>query len=239
MSSRRIIAAVVAGILTLVAALILISYVGGADSRAASKLDPVPVLVVVSPIPKGTAGNALRNAVQVKEIPKSAIAQGAVTDVAQLGTRVAAVNLVPGEQVLTSRFVDASSLQSVSIPKGLQEVSIMLSSQKVYGGQPLPGDKVGVFLASKATNKLVLNDVLITRVQSGAGTVQSSNGNGGASAQSGPPSDAPVMVTFALSTHDAEKVIWTAENGTIWLSLQNSDTNTSGSSAVTADNFNK
>lgn len=238
MSSRRIVAAVLAGILTLVAALILISYVGGADSRAASKLDPVPVLVVVSPIPKGTAGNALHQAVQVKELPKSAIAQGAVTSVAQLGTRVAAVNLVPGEQVLASRFVDAASLQSVSIPKGLQEVSIMLTSQKVYGGQPLPGDKVGVFLASKGTNKLVLSDVLITRVQSAA-SAQASNGTGGASAQTGPPSDAAVMVTFALNTHDAEKVIWTAENGTIWLSLQNSDTNTSGSSAVTADNFNK
>jgi len=212
--------------------------VGGADSRAASKLDPVPVLVVVSPIPKGTAASALHQAVQVKDLPKSAIAQGAVTSVAQLGTRVAAVNLVPGEQVLASRFVDAASLQSVSIPKGLQEVSIMLTSQKVYGGLALPGDKVGVFLASKGTNKLVLNDVLITRVQSAA-SAQASNGTAGASPQTGPPSDGAVMVTFALNTHDAEKVIWTAENGTIWLSLQNSDTNTSGSSAVTADNFNK
>lgn len=236
MSRRRIIAAVVAAILTLVAALILISYVGGADSRAASKLDPVPVLVVVSPVAKGTPANSLKNEVQVKEIPKSAVAQGAVTSVAELGARVADADLVPGEQVLAARFVDPASLQAVTIPKGLQEVSVMLSTQRVYGGAAA-GDRVGMFLAGNGTNKLVLNNVLITRVVPNAAPQTSANGGNGA-----PPaaaSDSNVLVTFALSTHDAERVIWTAENGKIWLSLQNSKTDTNGSSVVSQDNFNK
>lgn len=237
MSRRRIIAAVVAAILTLVAALILISYVGGADSRAASKLDPVPVLVVVSPVSKGTPANSLKNAVQVKEIPKSAVAQGAVTSVAELGTRVADADLVPGEQVLSARFVDPASLQAVTIPKGLQEVSVMLSTQRVYGGAAA-GDRVGMFLAGNGTNKLVLNNVLITRVVPNA-SPQTSGANGGNGAPPAAASDNNVLVTFALSTHDAERVIWTAENGKIWLSLQNSKTDTNGSSVVSQDNFNK
>ena len=240
MSRRRIIAAVVAAVLTLFAALILIGYVGGADRRAASKLDPVPVLVVVSPIAKGTAATELKNAVQVKQLPKSAVAEGAVRDVSQLGTRVADVGLVPGEQVLGSRFVSPTSLQAVSIPKGFQEVSVMLTTQRVYGGKPAAGDKVGVFLSTKSpgTTKLVLNDVLLTRVQS-AGVVQASSGVGGGSSQSSAVNDDNVLVTFALKTHDAERVVWTAEHGTIWLSLQNSDTDTKGSSVVSQDNFNK
>lgn len=240
MSRRRIIAAVTAAVLTLVAALVLISYVGGADSRAASKLDPVPVLVVVSPIAKGTAATSLKNAVQVKQLPKSAVAQGAVTSTAQLGTRVADVDLVPGEQVLASRFVDPTSLQAVSIPKGLQEVSVMLTAQRVYGGQAAPGDSVGLFLSTKdpGTTKLVLDHVLVTRVRSTAGTQTTSSGVS-SSSQSSTVEDSNVLVTFALGTHDAERVVWAAEHGSIWLSLQNNATDTKGSAVVSQDNFNK
>ncbi len=241
MSRRRIIAAVIAAIFTLFAALILISYVGGADSRAASKLDPVPVLVVVSPIAKGTPATGLKNAVQVRQIPKSAVAQGAVTSVAQLGARVADTSLVPGEQVLASRFVDPTSLQAVAIPKGLQEVSVMLTDQRVYGGQPSPGDSVGVFLSTKqqGTTKLVLNHVLVTRVDGAPARQQSSGSGVGGSSQTTSVQDSNVLVTLALGTHDAERVVWAAEHGSIWLSLQNNDTDTKGSVVVSQDNFNK
>ena len=241
MSRRRVVSAVVAALLAIVAAFILVNYVNGADQRARSALDPVPVLVVVAPVAKGTAATALGNEVQVKQIPKSAIAEGAVGSVADLGNRVAAVDLVPGEQVLSSRFVDAASLQSVSIPKGMQEVSILLTSKRVYGGNPQAGDHVGVFLTSGDSTKLVFNDVLITRVAGGGTTPPASGGVGSGSSanQAGTAQDVNVMVTFALTTHQAEQIVWTAEHGTIWLSLQNKDTNTSGSIAVTPGNYNK
>ena len=241
MSRRRIVSAVVAAVLAIVAALILVSYVNGADQRARSALDPVPVLVVVSPVPKGTAASALGSAVQVKQIPKSALAEGSVTSVSALGNRVASVDLVPGEQVLAARFVDPASLQSVAIPKGMQEVSVLLTSKRVYGGDPQVGDRVGVFLSNQDSTKLVLNDVLITRVEGGgtSGSAKSGGIGSASSNSSAPAQDVNVLVTFALTTHQAEQVVWTAEHGTIWLSLQNRDTTTSGSSAVTAGNFNK
>ncbi len=134
-----------------------------------------------------------------------------------------------------------TSLQSVSIPKGMQEVSVMLSSKQVYGGNPEAGDKVGVFLTSGDSTKLVFNDVLITRVAGGNGAVPAQSGGVGSSqAQSGGAAqDANVMITFALTTHQAEQIVWTAEHGTIWLSLQNKNTNTSGSAVVNPGNYNK
>ena len=205
MSRRRIVSAVVAAVLAVVAALILVSYVNGADQRARSALDPVPVLVVVSPVAKGTAATALGSEVQVKQVPKSAVAEGAVTSVAALGNRVASVDLVPGEQVLSSRFVDPASLQSVTIPKGMQEVSVLLTSKRVYGGDPQVGDRVGVFLSNQDSTKLVLNDVLITRVQGGGAAAPAKTGTLGSSSNSASSTaqDVNVLVTFALTTHQA------------------------------------
>ncbi|MDA8439615.1 MAG: RcpC/CpaB family pilus assembly protein [Propionibacterium sp.] len=230
-----------AALLTVAAAFILVTYVNGADARARSALDPVPVLVVVSPVAKGTAATALGGSVQVKQLPRTAIAEGAVSSVADLGSRVAAVDLVPGEQVLTSRFVNATSLQGVSIPNGMQEVSVMLTSKQVYGGNPQAGDKVGVFLTSGDSTKLVFNNVLISHVEGGSAVAPAQSGGAGSSqAESGAAAqDANVMITFALTTHEAEQIVWTAEHGTIWLSLQNKDTNTSGSAVVNSGNYNK
>ncbi|WOP17748.1 Flp pilus assembly protein CpaB [Raineyella sp. LH-20] len=242
MHTRRIVAAIVAGVLTILAAAVLILYVGGADRRATRALEPQSVLVVVAPVARGTAADALGSAVQEKQLPGSAKAEDAVASVADLGKRIAAVDLVPGEQVLASRFVDPAALESATVPDGLQEVSVLLTSEQAYGGRPAPGDRVGVFLSSNDTPKptrLALGNTLVTRVQGG---VQSSAKTAAGTAAAVQPSSAPevkVMVTLAVSTHDAEKVVWAAEHGSIWLSLQNKATDTTGSSTVTSENFSK
>ncbi|WP_194793119.1 Flp pilus assembly protein CpaB [Raineyella fluvialis] len=224
----------------MIALVVLIAYVGGADRRALRTLQPESVLVVVQPVAKGTAADALGNAVQVKQIPHSAKAQGAVSAVSELGKRVSAVDLVPGEQVLSSRFVDQANLQSAQVPAGMQEVTVLLTSQRVYGGRPTPGDKVGIFLTDNQakTTKLGLNGVLVTRVQGGAQLQASTPAAGSASAaQSSSASEVNIMITVALNTHDAERLVWAAENGKVWMSLQNKATDTAGSSVVNPDNF--
>ena len=49
----------------------------------------------------------------------------------------------------------------------------------------------------------------------------------------------PVMVTLAVNAHDAETLIYGAEHGTLWLSLEPADAVVSGTRVVTRDKVNK
>lgn len=232
---RRIIAAVVAGLLAVVGATILVFYVSGADARAMAGLDAVEVLVVTKPIAEGTASADLKDSVELTTLPAAAVAPGALSDLADVRELVTTTDLVPGEQLITERFASAENVTATGaedVPGGLQEISILLDAQRVLGGQIEPGDTVGVFISVTEPDltSLSIQKVLVTRVQSGAASDGESDG--GASQQL----DGQVLVTLALATHDAEKVVFGSEHGTVWLSLQNDATATGGASVVTEEN---
>lgn len=52
--NRRLVSAIAAGVLAILGAVLLVSYVNNADSRAMADMDPVEVLVVSAPIAQGT-----------------------------------------------------------------------------------------------------------------------------------------------------------------------------------------
>nr|WP_239579836.1 RcpC/CpaB family pilus assembly protein [Microlunatus panaciterrae] len=196
----------------------------------------VNVLVVSKPIPEGTSGDQLTNLVTVKTLPASAVPAGIVTTLAEIKGRVANTELQPGEQLLASRFVDPASLAqagTVEVPKGLQQVSVLLDSQRVLGGNLNAGDTVGVFLSLEGGGThLQLHKVLVTRVQGGL-TPAPSTDTKDAAATPAPLPQGSVMVTLAVSARDAEKIVFTAENGHIWLSHETKDAAESGTSVVT------
>ena len=62
------------------------------------------------------------------------------------------MDLQPGEQLLGARLVDPNSLAApgtVAVPKGLEEVSVLLEPQRVMGGQLKAGDTVGIYVSYK------------------------------------------------------------------------------------------
>ena len=52
--NRRLVSAIAAGVLAILGAVLLVSYVNNADSRAMANMDPIEVLVVSAPIAQGT-----------------------------------------------------------------------------------------------------------------------------------------------------------------------------------------
>ena len=259
--TRRLIAAIVAVLCTLLGAVLLTGYVTGADKRAMANLDATDVLVVAQPIAAGTAADALGSAVEVKTMPRTAVVAGSIVTVSEIAGKVAAVDLQPGEQVLVSRFIDPpdpNEARVVPLPAGRQAVSVVLDAERVQGGILNPGDTVGVFVSTNqgddtGVTKLVINSALVLNVQGGvpagvtAGTTTSgttvlgSGGNASPSAQASAV-QAPqvkVMVTLALSAPDAERLVWGAEHGGVWLSLQNDKTSLSGSRLTDNENVYK
>lgn len=240
---RRILAALAALVLAVVGAVLLMSYVGAADQRAMAGMQTVTVLVVTKPITEGTAATGLTGRVKAKELPATAVTSGSVSDLDQLQGRVASTDLLPGEQLLTSRFVAASTLShadDVVVPKGLQQFSVTLEPQRVVGGHLAAGATVGVFISlpkdaeTPAQTHLVLNKVLVTRVEGGV-VPATTDGDGATPSARSSAASTSVMVTLAASAADAEMVIFGAEHGTVWLSSEPADADTTGTRVVTAD----
>ena len=126
---RRLLAALAALLLAVLGAVVLVAYAHGADRRALEGVASVPVYVVTAPISKGTAASDLGSKVRAELVPAKAAAADRVRFLHDLTGKVATVDLEPGEQLLTSRFGSASSLQAagtVAAPKGDSQLSIQL-----------------------------------------------------------------------------------------------------------------
>lgn len=220
--TTRIIAVVLAAVLAVVGAVLLISYVRGADDRAFAGAELTQVLIVKTEIPAGTSGAELGTTVDLKSVPVAYVAAGAVTDVSDLKGLVAAVSLEPGEQVLASRFVAPNKFGAdggtAAVPKGLQEITVSLDLQRVVGGALVAGDLVGVYGSLQADNtdsartQLIESEVLVTSVVRDAAVDASAVQTSGA-----------ILVSLAVTADQAQRIIYALEFGTVYLSQQSTD----------------
>lgn len=233
--TRRVMAAVAAVALALVAGVLVAGYVAAADSRAAVGYELTEVFVVTEPIPVGERAVTGVN-IEIRELPRTAVVADAITSVAELGDRVAAVDLVPGEQVLNTRFVDPIFAlgKAVEIPEEMAEVTVVLSSDRVLGGNITAGDTVGVLASygtypDDATTSTLLHRALVSRVQ-GITVPEEPGGE--------PQATDGIQVTLAISAKDVQRVVWTAEFGTLWLSLEQETTDITGTTPITVAELN-
>jgi len=247
----RIIGAIVALLLAAIGAVLLVGYVRGADARAAQGAELTDVYVAQDPIPEGTPGESVGNFVKVDSMPKKNVAPGTVTNLDDLAGLVADAEILPGEQVLTERFVDPLELAAkgdVPVPDGMQEVTIALPLDRVVGGRVQAGSMVGFVyttstLSLEATQGLAVTEfvyhrMLVTRVTPGTSLVANDSGD--------KPSDSGngatvLMVTLAATTPQVEKIVYGAEQyedglGGIWLTLEPETADTNGSTQRSGEN---
>jgi pilus assembly protein CpaB len=242
---RRLLAAVAALVLLVAGTAVLLAYVRAADARALAGVRTVEVLVVEQLIPAGTSGEQLVELVATEAVPAKAALEGRVTALADLAGRVATVDLQVGEQLLSSRFARPGDLQApgtVSVPAGLQEVSVLLEPQRAVGGRLTAGDTVGVFvsLTSDAgpASHAVLHRVLVTQVQGAPAPVdQATEGDPETASAGAPAPSASLMVTLAVTAAQAEAVVFGVEHGTLWLSLEPDGAVTDGTEVITPANI--
>jgi pilus assembly protein CpaB len=251
---RRVTGIVAALVLASLGTVMLVVYVQSARNEAVAGERMVDVLVVSDAIEKGTKAADIDGSVDTKQVPAKVRAEDAVSDLADLDDEsVAAVDLVPGEQLVASRFVSRSEAARGDIPEGLQEVTVPLEPARALGGRIAAGDTVGVFLSfdpfdigtsgEKTANAthLELHKVTVTRVQfddSGATSgIGASNDDGSEDGQVTAAPAGTFLVTLAVDALSAERVVFAAEHGFVWLSAEPLDADESGTSIVTRGNI--
>ncbi|WP_458111589.1 Flp pilus assembly protein CpaB [Arthrobacter sp. R1-13] len=243
----RLLAGVAAVVLAIVGAVLMFSYAQGADQRAVQNLEPVDVLVVKQAIPAGTPVEAIKASVAVEQLPGASVTESSLKTLDGVTGKVAAVDLVPGEQLVAERLVAPEELKtfgSVEVPAGLQEVSFQLEPQRVVGGRLTPGDHVGVFISmkeggleaksDKETTQLAIHKALVTAVQRAPEAAAAAQPEPAASAEpTTDPRDSTLptgslMLTVAVNDVDAAKIIFAAEYATIWLTREPLDAQDNG-----------
>lgn len=239
----RLLGGIAALVLAVIGTVLLVVYVQGADSRAAQGLEPVDVLVVKESVPAGTKAADLIKYVQSEAIPQSAVPDGALRSLDEQAGRVTSVDLEAGEQLLASRLVDPKELVpgTVPVPEGMEEVTLLLSPERILGGRLEAGDSVTVYTSFRAEDSmpadapvpaevkgwkqstgLLFHDVLITAVQKAAPDTkkpETTDSSGSADSKVEMPNGS-AYVTVARSDADAAKLVFGAEFGTIWLAKQ-------------------
>jgi pilus assembly protein CpaB len=251
---RRVTGIVAALVLASLGTLLLVVYVQSARSEAVAGEQMVDVLVVSDAIEKGTKAADIEDMVDTKQVPANVRAEGAVDDLAELDDEsVAAVDLVPGEQLVDARFVSRQEAANGDLAEGLQEVTVPLEPARALGGRITAGDTVGVFLSfdpfdigtsgEKTANSthLELHKVMVSRVQfdNSASSIGSSD-DGSEDEGSESTADAPAgtfLVTLAVDAPSAERVIFAAEHGFVWLSNEPLEADEGGTSVVTRGNI--
>ncbi|MDQ1059597.1 pilus assembly protein CpaB [Arthrobacter globiformis] len=244
----RLLAGAAAVVLALVGAMLVISYAQGADQRAVQNLEPVAVLVVKTAIPAGTPVESMTVSLATEQVPASAVTGSSLKSLDASKGKVAAVDLVPGEQLVAERLVapeDVKTSGAVEVPAGLQEVSFQLEPDRVVGGRLAPSDHVGVFInldkggledkLDAETTKLAVRKALVTAVQRAPQAAATAQPAPTASADPNAPDPqdttlptGSLMLTVAVSDVDAAKIVFAAEFGKIWLSKEPTNAKDSG-----------
>jgi pilus assembly protein CpaB len=224
----RVLAILIAVVLALVATTAMIVYVRSADRRAIDGQQPVRVLVAKKTIPKGTTGADALNTegmIDRVEIPAKYALRGRVLSEEQLRNRYAAANIAAGEQLLLERWVGAEDVGGrdlLTIPKGHKAVSIGVDLVRQVAGFVTPGDRVSVAVTmpvgeGKDKTRNVLPDARVLAVGATALT-RAAQGNGGRVSQ-GKGSQTLTAVTLAVKNEEVTKVMFAAEEGSIYLAL--------------------
>lgn len=251
----RLLGGIAALVLAVFGTALLVVYVQGADARAAQGLDPINVLVIKEPVPAGTKAEELTKYVELAAVPQSAVPEGALKELNDQAGRITSVALEAGEQLLASRLVDPKQLVpgTVPVPDGMEEVTLLLSPERLLGGRLMAGDTVTVYTSFKSEDDmpadapvpaevkgwkqstgLLFQDVLVTAVQKAApqDAKTGSGGDAGSVESAVEMPNGSAFVTVARTDADAAKLVFGAEFGTIWLAKQ-TETSTKGNPPVT------
>lgn len=148
---KRVIAAVAALVLAAVGIMLVVNYANRADARALAGQETVDVLVAADQIVQGTPATEASAAVEVRQVPRAYVMQGAVDSVDDLDDRVAGLQILPDQQITSAMFVSPDELRrqgAFVLPEeaeDLHQLTINIANPRALGGSIAAGDLVGIF----------------------------------------------------------------------------------------------
>ena len=241
--TRRILAVALALVLAVAGTAGVLFYVRQADDRAAANASPVEVLVAKDRVPAGTTGESIRrrNLVEPLRLPAGSVPRDEVlTQIpAELDKLVVTSDVQPGQLLLRRMFSQSTrTAGGLAIPEGMLAVSFEASMAEQVAGYVRPGSQVAIFatyqLGSDGKTRVVAargegargTVVLLPKVEviavgsyaDGTTTTTPQDGDGTDRSRT---ARSTVLVTVAVNTVDAAKLIQVAQGDALYLALLN------------------
>lgn len=210
---RRRILIVVAAIIAALGTALVFFYVQGADSRANDKYKAVKVLVAVKPISVGETVAAAQAAgkIELGSVGEGQVLPGALTTLSGIEGQIAQTNIIPGEQIIASKFAATTvSGSTLTIPKKALAISVNLTDTARVSGFVNPGDRVAIFLTTPAFTKLLLNDIEVIAVGTTTVVATTTTDSSGAQTTEQLPR---TLFTLGVSQAQAQKILYASSGG--------------------------
>lgn len=206
-----------------VAAGILLVAIGQYKSSVQTTTQQDSVLVATGPIQKGTSGEVIATQPLVRSTPilAKSLAPGAITTASALIGRVAAQDILPGQQLTYADFTTSQSLGAeTQLAPNQRAVAVTLDAQHGLGGVLQAGDRVDIYgdYADPAAPgghlvRLLDADVLVLRSTTSSAAGGALGGGSASSSGTGP-------LLLAANSNDVGPITFTSDTNTMWLVLR-------------------
>jgi pilus assembly protein CpaB len=240
---RRKILLPLAALIAAVGTLMVFLYVQGAEGRADAKYDAVEVLRAVKQINPGEKFDdaARASKFQLQTVPRDELLTGAQDDLSALGGTVATQTIYPGEQITDNKWgASAVAATDLTIPKGMQAISVNLTDPGRVAGFVNPGSEVSIFMAGTRTSdgtaytRLLLQRVQVLGIGATGTTTSTKTTKSGEQTTEEIPQ---TLMTLAVNQEDAQRVLYAATNGVLAVGLLTKDSEETRSDFTTEQNL--
>jgi pilus assembly protein CpaB len=226
----------VAAVLAILAAGAVFLFLSGVQKNAQSGGGTVKVIVAKQDIAVGTRLDTVvaSGGLTFKSVGKDSEVRGAVTDLSQIKGQTISQPIVAGQQLSTA-YLEGSATQasSIGLQPGYEAITLSLDAPQAGGGLVQVGDHITVYASFKDLSVNVINSASAKAIL--AGNVQQTDVKIGdflatvvpdvqvLKVLQGPitagTQQSQIGLTLALKPDDAEKVIFSQEEGTVWFAL--------------------
>lgn len=222
---KRTTAVVFAVVLAGMATVALAGYIRGIEVKAIESQEPVQAYVAREVIPAGKSGEAAaaENLIARVAVPRKVLAEGAVLSLAEIKDRIAAVNILKGEQILKERFVPKGQARGIlTIPADREAYSVEVAVPPGVAGFVQAGDHVSIVAkldvpgpnGPETRVQYLLKDIQVLAVGQRVVTTETREGDRQQTQQQG-----RVLLTLALTPVEIEKLAFAVLQGEIHFTL--------------------
>jgi pilus assembly protein CpaB len=228
MVKGRALVVVLALILATLATAGVFLYARGVEEDAKAGGTMVSVVVSEVDIPPRTDLNLLikDDLFRTIQVNEAAYVDGAITSVDQLADKNNAVAILAGEQIPQARITGNVQGGALSIPEGMEALTVSLDAPRGVAGLLNTGDSVTIYstfkeVARRDGSTETVTIVLVPTVELLAvhRPLASSTFGGDDTAAQGEQLPNSLAVTVALTPEDAQRFVFAMENGSTWFGL--------------------
>lgn len=236
----------VALLVALLGTFAVFSYVSQVEAQTLTGAEPVDVLVASQRLASGTSGAAVAKGqlAQLVPMPRRAVPEGAITDLAAVGAQTLVSDVFAGEVLLRAKFADQSARTgNLVIPKGRIAMSVSMGDPERVAGFVVPGSEVAIFVTVEAAEArapqtapgAVQGDGSVTRLLLPRTSVIAVGPSTLQPVEEGVVDDdvvAKAILTVALTQAEAERLVHAQQKGSLYMGLLSATSKTAPGEGV-------